>query len=72
MSWHDQSPWRAKRSEAVQTVTERLAAVEKSLRAGDIDPHRAVLAAYQIGIEAGRANPAVQKIGEGHTPEVMG
>jgi len=59
-----------RRSEAV-TVTEKLAQVERHMRHGDLSVHDALLAAYHIGIEAGRANPAVQRIGEGHDTEVQ-
>lgn len=72
MAWHDMSPWRRKqqkRSEGA-TYTQRIADVERSCRHGDIGLHEALIAAYTIGIEAGRANAVVQRIGEPHDTEV--
>ncbi len=71
MAWHDESPWRAKRRAAVQTATDRLADLEKKLSTGDISPAMAVTEAFNIGIEEGRANPAIPRIGTPHTPEVQ-
>ena len=71
MSWHDESPWRAKRKAEITTAAERLADVERKCRAGDMGLHEALIAAHAIGIEAGRANPAVTRIGETHSPEVQ-
>lgn len=71
MSWHDQTPGSRKRKKQAVTVTERLSEVERQCRNGDTGLHEALIAAYQIGIEAGRANPAVQRIGEGHSPELQ-
>jgi hypothetical protein len=70
MPWHDASPWRAKRKAELVTVTEKLADVEKRLRGGDLGIHQALLQAYQIGEESGRANPAGERIGEAHQPEI--
>ncbi len=70
MAWHDQSPWRAKRKAELVTVTDRIADVERRCRAGDAGLHEALIEAYTIGVEAGRANPAVERIGEAHTPEI--
>lgn len=70
MAWHDESPWRAKRKAAVQTATDRLADLERKLESGDISPAMAVTQAFTIGIEQGRANPAI-KISGPHTPEVQ-
>jgi hypothetical protein len=71
MSWHDESPWRAKRKADIVTATQRLADLERRFRMGDLSPTQAVLEAYHIGIEEGRANPAIQRIGQTHTPEVQ-
>jgi hypothetical protein len=71
MSWHDQTPWRAKRKAEITTTAERLADVERKCRAGDLGLHEALIAAHAIGIESGRANPAVTRIGETHSPEVQ-
>lgn len=71
MAWHDQTPWRAKRKAEIVTASERLAEVERKCRLGDLGLHEALLAAYAIGIEAGRANPAIQRIGDQQTPEVQ-
>jgi hypothetical protein len=71
MAWHDESPWRSKRKAEIVTATEKLADVERKFRQGDLSPTQAVLAAYHIGIEEGRANPAITRIGTPHTPEVQ-
>lgn len=71
MAWHDETPWRSKRKREASTVTERLAQVERHFRHGDMGIHEALIAAYQIGIEAGRANPAVTRVGESHDTEVQ-
>jgi hypothetical protein len=71
MAWHDESPWRSKRKAAVQTATDRLADLEKKLSTGDISPAMAVTEAFNIGIEEGRANPVITRIGTPHTPEVQ-
>jgi hypothetical protein len=71
MPWHDKTPWRSKRKAAVQTPAARLADIEKQCRAGDIGLHEALVAAHAIGIEAGRANPAIERIGETKNPEVQ-
>lgn len=71
MAWHDGTPWRAKRKATVQTATDRLAGLEKKLSTGDISPAMAVTEAFNIGIEEGRANPAIPRIGTPHTPEVQ-
>jgi len=55
----------------VQTATDRLADLEKKLSTGDISPAMAVTEAFNIGIEEGRANPAIPRIGTPHTPEVQ-
>lgn len=72
MAWHDVSPWRRKQKQAAgpATLTQRLADVERQCSAGELSLHAAVLAAYQIGIEAGRANPVIQRIGQPHATEV--
>lgn len=70
MAWHDETPWRSKRKREPVTVTEKLAQVERHVRYGDMGIHEALIAAYTIGIEAGRANPAVQRIGDTHDTEV--
>lgn len=72
MAWHDVNPWRRKHQKRARpaTVTERLALVERQCSAGDLSLHAAILEAYQIGIEAGRANPAIQRVGEAHSTEV--
>lgn len=71
MAWHDGTPWQAKRKAEITTAAERIAEVERKCRAGDIGLHEALLAAHAIGIEGGRANPAITRIGDTHTPEVQ-
>lgn len=72
MAWHDMTPWRRKHQKRQQpaTFTARLDAVERQCSAGDLSLHAAILEAFQIGIEAGRANPAIQRVGEAHSMEV--
>lgn len=71
MAWHDGTPWRNRYKSREVTAAERLAEVEKKCTAGDLGLHEALVAAHAIGIEHGRANPAITRIGETHTPEVQ-
>jgi len=71
MAWHDGTPWRAKRKAEIETATQRLAELERKFRSGDLSPTQAFLEAYAIGIEEGRANPDIQRVGQAHTPEVQ-
>lgn len=67
----DSTPWRERRKAAIVTIGQRLAEVERKCRHGDLSLHEALIQAYTLGIEEGRANPAVVKVGEAHTPEVQ-
>ncbi|MBU6222669.1 MAG: hypothetical protein KGR24_07950 [Planctomycetes bacterium] len=71
MAWHDAAPWRGRNKAELVTVTEKLADVERRVRGGDLGIHQALLQAYQIGEESGRANPVGQRIGEAHQPEIQ-
>lgn len=66
----DETPWRERQRSAIRTATDKIADVERKLRNGDVSMHQALLMAFGIGIEEGRANPAIVRIGENHSPEV--
>lgn len=71
MAWHDRTPWRRRQEkQKATTLTGRLDEVERQCSEGRISLHAAIHEAYLIGIEAGRANPVIQRIGQPHDTEV--